>query len=340
MKKSLKVLDLFSGIGGFSHALHSLGHFETVAFCEIDKECHKVLNKNFPGIPIFYDVNELTYNSVTGYGIDVICGGFPCTDISTAGKQKGLIDERTGKATRSGLWFQYKRIIEEVRPKWVVIENVPNLRSKGLGVVLKDLWELGYNAEWEIISARSIGACHFRQRIWIVAYANCESIREQPGRSVGQKRKSSTVTRHFSKDGSFTTSDSNCNGLDRETVSVRSENEEKSSDSSGSGSSTSDSDNFRCFFPTFASEEEKSEWWAKTRALECDWWEAESSVRGMDDAISDRLDKGNDRNSSTQERAEEKARQERIKQLGNAIVPGVARIIGRQILYHERLIDS
>lgn len=191
MKKSLKVLDIFSGIGGFSHALHSLGHFETVAFCEIDKDCHKVLKKNFPGIPIFEDVNEVRtthifhgedylqeHDKATGLvkteifssDIDVICGGFPCTDISTAGKQKGLIDERTGKATRSGLWFQYRRLIGEIRPKWVFIENVRNLVNNGLLQVVKDLDELGYDCEWQIISARDIGACHLRERIWIVAW--------------------------------------------------------------------------------------------------------------------------------------------------------------------------
>ena len=93
----------------------------------------------------------------------------PCQDISTAGLQKGLVDEK-GNTTRSGLWFQYKRLIGELRPKWVIIENVRNLVNNGLMQVLKDLDEVGYDCEWQIISARDVGACHLRERIWIVAW--------------------------------------------------------------------------------------------------------------------------------------------------------------------------
>ena len=163
----LKVLDLYSGIGGFSYGFHNAGGFETAAFCEIDAHCKKVLKKNFGNIPIYHDVGIFTSDDVDK--IDVICGGFPCTDVSVAGLQKGLIDDE-GKITRSGLWFQYKRIIQEVRPKWVVIENVRNLLNNGFATVLQDLHEIGYDCEWQVISARDVGAPHLRERVWIVAW--------------------------------------------------------------------------------------------------------------------------------------------------------------------------
>src|SRR3990167_4025466 len=169
----MKVLDLFSGIGGFSFGLEMAG-METIAFCEIDKACQKVLKKHWPNIPIFEDIKSLSYNNGFLLGsdnltampaeIDVICGGFPCQDISVAGKQKGIDGER------SGLWKEFKRLIQEVGPRYVIIENVANLRTNGLARIIKDLWQIGYECEWHIISARSIGACHLRERIWIIAY--------------------------------------------------------------------------------------------------------------------------------------------------------------------------
>jgi len=158
----LKVLDLFSGIGGFSYGLDHLQGFETVAFCEIDKFCQKVLKKHYPNVPIFEDIKKLTCKE-TEY--DVICGGFPCQDISVAGLKKGITNE-----TRSGLWFEYKRIIKEVKPRWIIIENVRNLLNNGFATVLKDLHEIGFDAEWQVIPARSVGAPHLRERVWIVAY--------------------------------------------------------------------------------------------------------------------------------------------------------------------------
>ena len=161
----MRVLDLFSGIGGFSLGLERAG-FETVAFCEIDKKCHKVLNKHWPDVPIFEDVCTLTKELLDERGItvDVICGGFPCQDISLAGKGAGIEGER------SGLWTEYARIISELRPKFVIVENVAALLSRGLDRVLGDLAEIGYDAEWHCIPASAVGAPHRRDRIWIVAY--------------------------------------------------------------------------------------------------------------------------------------------------------------------------
>jgi DNA (cytosine-5)-methyltransferase 1 len=162
----MRVLDLFSGIGGFSLGLERAG-FETVAFCEIDKKCHKVLQKHWPNVPIFEDVCTLTKEVLDerGISVDVICGGFPCQDISLAGKGAGIEGER------SGLWREYARIISELRPKFVIVENVSALLSRGLDRVLGDLAEIGYDAEWHCIPASAVGAPHRRDRIWIVAYS-------------------------------------------------------------------------------------------------------------------------------------------------------------------------
>ena len=161
----LRVLDLFSGIGGFSLGLERAG-MRTVAFCEIDPYCRAVLRKHWPGVPIFEDVRNLRAEHVGP--VDLICGGFPCQDISTAGRGAGLAGER------SGLWSEYRRLIEEIRPAWVVIENVSALRSRGLDQVLGEISALGYDAEWHCIPASAVGAPHRRDRVWIVAHANLD----------------------------------------------------------------------------------------------------------------------------------------------------------------------
>lgn len=165
--EKLKVLDLFSGIGGFSLGLERTGGFDTVAFCEIEPFPRKVLAKHWPEVPIYDDVRTLTADRLTAdgiAGIDVICGGFPCQDISTAGKGAGLAGER------SGLWSEIARLVGELRPSYVIVENVSALLGRGLGTVLGDLAEVGYDAEWHCIPAAAVGAPHRRDRIWIVAY--------------------------------------------------------------------------------------------------------------------------------------------------------------------------
>ena len=165
----MRVLDLFSGIGGFSLGLERAG-MHTVAFCEQNKYCHAVLKKHWPEVPIYDDVRTLTAARLAddGIAVDVICGGFPCQDISIAGKGAGLA------GARSGLWWEFHRLIAEIRPAWVVIENVSALRHKGLGDVLRSLAAVGYDAEWHCIPASAVGAPHRRDRIWIVAYPNGE----------------------------------------------------------------------------------------------------------------------------------------------------------------------
>ncbi len=186
-----KVLDLFSGIGGFSLGLERTGGFKTVAFCENDVDCQKVLQKHWKDVPIFTDIKDLTYEKLKRKTIepDVITGGFPCQDISDANIDRNKTGGIKGK--RSGLWNEFARLIEEIRPSWAIIENVASLRNKGLALVLQDLWKIGYDAEWHIISACSIGAVHRRERVFVVAYSNIERLQ---GHSKGLEEPSQVCT--------------------------------------------------------------------------------------------------------------------------------------------------
>lgn len=170
----LRVLDLFSGIGGFSLGLERTGGFETVAFCEIEEFPRRVLKKHWPEVPCYDDVRTLTADVLRrdGIAVDVITGGFPCQDLSVAGKQRGM-----GEGTRSGLWSEIVRLVGELRPEYVIVENVaallagPSERRGGwFGRVLGDLAECGYDAEWENIPAAALGAPHRRERVWVIAY--------------------------------------------------------------------------------------------------------------------------------------------------------------------------
>ena len=183
MTEKLKVLDLFSGIGGFSLGLDRAGGFETVAFCEIEPFPRKILAKHWPEVPCYEDVTKLTGDILRrdGISVDVITGGFPCQDISVAGKQAGI-----GEGTRSGLWSEIVRLIGELSPRYVIVENVAALlsgpseqRGGWFGSILGDLAECGYDAEWENIPAAAVGAPHRRERVWLVAYTN--GSRQQQG---------------------------------------------------------------------------------------------------------------------------------------------------------------
>ena len=177
---TLKVLDLFAGAGGFTIAGELAGGYETVAFCEIDKHARKVLAKNWPDVPIFEDVTKLHASDIDGT-IDVITGGFPCQDLSSAGRGAGL-----GEGTRSGLFREMLRLACEVRERqgrlpYIIFENVSRLLSgpsdapgEWFGEFLWSLAEVGYDAEWFCITAASIGAPHERERVCVVAHPNCE----------------------------------------------------------------------------------------------------------------------------------------------------------------------
>jgi DNA (cytosine-5)-methyltransferase 1 len=162
----LTVVDLFSGIGGFTLGLGRSG-FKTVLFCETDPYCRSVLTRYWPSVPIHPDINSLTgkYIETLAPQIDLVCGGFPCQDISVAGRRAGL----AGK--RSGLWWQMFRIICEVRPNWLLIENVPNLRTRGADSVLAALEGAGYTCWPVVVGAWALGTPHKRDRVWILGHA-------------------------------------------------------------------------------------------------------------------------------------------------------------------------
>jgi len=203
----LKVLDLFAGIGGFSLGLEKTQLYETVAFCEWDKSCQRVLSKHWPDVQLFDDVSDLEglpghvrycydrstardglYDLFISRGVDVITGGFPCQDISNSGSKIGI------GGPRSGYWGEFHRLINEIKPKGCIIENVSALRHRGLGKVLSDLNKIGYDAEWHCIPASHFGAIHKRDRLWIIAYPS--SIGQQePWRPLKSMCKKETRNR-------------------------------------------------------------------------------------------------------------------------------------------------
>jgi DNA (cytosine-5)-methyltransferase 1 len=157
----IHTLDLFSGIGGFSLGLERAGGFQTVAFCEIDPFCRRVLAKHWPNVPCHDDVRTMEFPQA-----DVITGGFPCQDVSRAGKRAGLSGER------SGLYRELVRALRVVRPRYAIVENVAALLGDGMGTVLGDVAESGFDIEWDCIPAQALGAPHERDRVYIVAHAN------------------------------------------------------------------------------------------------------------------------------------------------------------------------
>ena len=192
----MKVLDLFSGIGGFSLGLERAG-METVAFCEFDKHAQKVLKKHWPDVPIHDDVRTLDGKQYRG-SVDVVCGGFPCQDLSLSGLGEGF------KGDRSSLYIEQIRVIKEVKPKWAIFENVDGLFSREggslFGQFLSDLAEIGLDAEWHTIRASDVGAWHKRSRKWIVAYPTKE-LRERGGEEqvLGEQRLQIKLCRGFER---------------------------------------------------------------------------------------------------------------------------------------------
>jgi len=171
-----RVLDLFSGVGAFSLGLERTGGFQTVAFAEVAPYPSSILKKWWPEIPNLGDVSSAEYPNA-----DVISAGFPCQDLSVAGKGAGLAGER------SGLWREVVRAIRLVRPRFVLLENVANLLRRGMGKVLGDLAANGLDAEWDCIPAAHVGAPHWRDRIWFVAYPERGERWQEPYlRSVGR----------------------------------------------------------------------------------------------------------------------------------------------------------
>jgi DNA (cytosine-5)-methyltransferase 1 len=191
----LRLIDTFSGIGGFSYAAERIvGGFETVAFVECEPFCQKVLQKHWPLVDLYDDIK--TY-SPEPYSADVICAGFPCQDISVAGRQAGI-----KQGTRSGLFYELMRVIRQLRPQYVVLENVAAITANGLDIVLGEMAEAGYDTEWSCIRASDMGGCHRRDRWWLVAYPNCQ----QQDRTKNQIQAGRSIT------ATCTASDSNSTG--------------------------------------------------------------------------------------------------------------------------------
>ena len=193
LENKLKVLDLFSGIGGFSLGLHSTGIFDTIKFVEFDEFCQKVLKKNYPNIPIEGDIKNVKGKE---FEADIVVGGFPCQPFSVAGKQKGRDDNRY-------LWPEMFRLIKEIKPEFVIGENVQGLVNLQNGMVLRqvqdDLEGEGFEVQCFLIPASGIGAWHQRIRVWIVATPSTMDTRSES--PEGQKnRREKGRTNHRSRE--------------------------------------------------------------------------------------------------------------------------------------------
>lgn len=178
----LKGLDLFSGVGGITYALQEF--IEPVAYCEIDPYCQSVLlsrmqTGDLPKAPIWDDVRTLPFKELPP--IDIICGGFPCQDISVAGTGKGLAGER------SGLFFEIVRLAKEIKPKFIFLENVPAITTRGGLQVIREIAEMGYDCRWCVVSAASVGALHRRERWFLLACSQHDgALASETGRGIGE----------------------------------------------------------------------------------------------------------------------------------------------------------
>ena len=323
MTEKLRLLDTFAGIGGFSYAAEKLvGGFQTVQFVEIDPYCQQVLNKNFPNIPIHDDIT--TYRAKP-YSADVISAGFPCTDISQAGRREGITE-----TTRSGLWFQLIRTIRMVRPKYFILENVSAILTNGLDIVLRDIYEAGYDAEWCCIPSSFVGACHQRDRWWLLGFpSNSNSLqrfdvlRQQPEQR--QETHQGTSDRN-DRSGDVTNSESKrawkhesrlwgqSQGGDMQTD--RDSNEKISNASNPDSNGLQGKVGSRVYRPTWKTQ--------NIRRLNPNWRQyiSQPTIRRGDDGLSNKLDASQ--------------RIQRLKQLGNTIVPQVAAIPLQRVIQLER----
>jgi len=281
----LKHLDLFSGIGGFSLGLEATGGFETKAFCDIEKYPRQVLQKHWPHVKQYEDIKELNYERLKADGIDsidIITGGYPCQPFSIAGRQKGEQDPRH-------LWPEYFRLVKELRPTWVIGENVSGHIKLGLDTVIEDLESEDYAVRPFSISASSIGANHQRERIWILAH----SRRSQWPRAE-QRGENENETR-----------EENANQFERSSstseVDVANTNDERLQRQWQSRNQ---------FTPRFNSSRESSEEGQGTVGQ--GWWESEPNMGRVAHGIPKRVD--------------------RLKSLGNSLVPQIPYYIGKTIL--------
>lgn len=299
----IKIGSLFSGIGGFELGLErAIPGAKTIWQVEQNAFCQKVLKKHWPDAKIYNDVRNITKDNVEP--IDILCGGFPCQDISLAGKGEGL----DGK--KSGLWWEMLRIISELRPSIVVMENVAAVLIRGGCEVVGSLAEIGYCTEWTVISARDFGAPHLRRRWFAVAYP--DERRETD--SIRSRRKKSSLCTSSNSDSirSRQTIDWRPTSIDCKRSKIQLRRSQKSTDSDSascergrlSGRIYKKNSNVNNAL-------QKTQYWAKTSP--------ESPLCGVDDGIPDRLD--------------------RLRALGNAIVPQCSEWVGQQIVKSGLLED-
>ena len=308
----MNVGSLFAGIGGFDLGFERAG-MRVAWQVEQDAYCRAVLARHFPYAARFEDVREVGIDTLDP--VDLICGGFPCQDLSSAGRGAGI------DGARSGLWAEYARIIRELRPRYVVVENVPALLTgKGkrwdrgpIGRVLGDLAEARYDAEWACLSAREFGAPHLRKRVWIVAYpardaqawaatqSGSEWERVGPGGVASGAGKVADADRSRCSQGLF--------------LGTRQDERAGSSDAFGRGSGSVLAD------AQGAGREARStdrlgEGQPPEGSSRPSWWSAEPPVGRVADGVPHRVD--------------------RLAALGNALVPQIAEWIGCRILEYER----
>ena len=313
----MKVLDLFSGIGGFSHGLDKVG-FKTVAFCEMDKYCKLVLQKHWKGVKIYNDVKELKGEEIIKeHGtIDIVVGGFPCQPFSIAGARKGTDDNRH-------LWPEMFRIIKELKPRWVIGENVRGIVSIQNGMVFEnvctDLEGEGYEVRAFNIPAAGVGAPHKRERIWIVANSRCtlrqgselegENANESKQENADQYQRSSST----STDNVADTYTRLSNGSVEEVQSGR-QTFDTSSQRTDVAYTYSQRQQEQCGTESVQKEGNKSQ--RSSSQARHTGWESEPDVGRVAHGLSGRV--------------------HRLKALGNSIVPKIAEEIGRAIAIAEK----
>ena len=322
----LKLLDLFSGLGGFSLGLESTGFFETIAFVEKDEFCQKVLKKNFNNIPIEGDIRNVKGDR---YKADVITGGFPCQPFSVAGKRKGTDDDRY-------LWDETIRVVRECKPKWFIGENVEGLINIQDGMVLRqvcdDLEKEGFEVQCLIIPASGIGAWHQRKRIWIVAYSDSN---RHSNKIRGSSTKEERISQEHRQDHNTTRKSSRASSVwetnnqhvpNTDTGFGIRENQEIQTRWNASTTickNVQHTKNKRCEESNISKESKESDINSReynSTTKNKTWWQTQSELCGIPYGVSSTMDKD---------------RANRIKALGNSIVPQIVRELGLAIMEAE-----
>ncbi|MGE0108628.1 MAG: DNA cytosine methyltransferase [Bdellovibrionales bacterium] len=300
----MNVLDLFSGIGGFSLGLEAAG-MRTAAFCEIEPYCRAVLRRHWPDVPIHEDVRALDGRPYRG-AVELICGGYPCQPFSMAGRRRGEEDERH-------LWPEMYRLIREIRPRWVVAENVAGHISLGFDEVAASLEAEGFTVWPFIIPACAVGAPHRRDRVWIIAHAaragerrETGSLCQAHGRQVDElPRQSDLAIARYASDSAR-----------GETIGQ----ERRRILEDAFGSPAADASDKRCersFDQTVQGQSKIARKLARGLKRWADGWPVSAPrLCRVDDGIPHRT--------------------QRLRALGNAVVPQIPYLIGRAILRHER----